>query len=361
MIMISSNKRWLSLVFLKLVCSCLLVVAMDLPKFPEITAEPSNLQALSLQLAITTGHVAYRKPVDLYVRFVNNGKEPVYIPSGLSMDSGLLAKTSNDGILKSLDLTGDGISMVLFPGEPVVLKIPNYSFPIGKQRFKIKIHIRQSDKKTVELSSNEVEIIVENKPLEAKEKYQYVQYYNQMIDELFSETYEKDEIYRLNIQRNFIIGSPMSVFPLEQCLKRSSTTKDGVCARLRAVEILGIIADKEQTTAVGYIRDTSAAAMVIEQIGKEPDAGVKLALLKIVGKFFDVLNQPQKDKLEKAILAQLAHADAGVRVQAALTLLELFPKQQAAVLAALAKPDFADESARKMMAEALAKAKEKSH
>ena len=88
---------------------------------------------------------------------------------------------------------------------------------------------------------------------------------------------------------------------------------------------------------------------------------MKVALLKIVGKFFDVLSQPQKEKLEKAILAQLAHADAGVRVQAALALLELFPKQQATVQAALAKPDFADESARKMIAEALAKAKEKSH
>ena len=123
------------------------------------------------------------------------------------------------------------------------------------------------------------------------------------------------------------------------------------------VEILGMIADKDKAASRGYIRDTSAADLVVERIDKESEAAVKTALLKIVGKFFDVLTPPQRETLEKTVLAQLAQADAGVRVQAALTLLELFPAQRPAIETALAKADFADAAGRKTIAEAMAKAK----
>jgi hypothetical protein len=166
-----------------------------------------------------------------------------------------------------------------------------------------------------------------------------------------------DASYQKCIQDELLIYSPYCVPQLQEALN----SKDHREVMVDIIEILGLIADKERAARIGYVRDTSSVNLVIDQMDPELKAPVKVALLKIIGKFFDVLSQPQKDKLEKAILAQLAHADAGVLVQAALTLLELFPKQQAAVQAALAKPDFADESARKMMAEALAKAKEKSH
>jgi hypothetical protein len=348
------NKKWLSFIALKFVCFCVFANPLELPRFPEIKADSSDVTPMSLQLALTTDHVIYRKPVDLYVRFVNNGKDPVYIPSGLTTDPYLRAKIAGPGFLRCMDLTGNGVTMILLPGQPMVIRIPNYLFPIGKQRFNVKLDIQQENNKTIELSSNDVEIAVENKPLDGKEKHQYNQYYNRMIEELCSsEDYKEDENYLLNIQRNFIVGSPISVTALQQFSKRYLA----INGRIHAVEILGMIADKEQTTAVGYIRDTSSADLVIERIGKEPDAGVKVAWLKIVGKFFDVLTPPQRETLEKTVLAQLAQADAGVRVQAALTLLELFPKQRTAIETALAKADFADAAGRKTIAEAMAKAK----
>jgi hypothetical protein len=326
--------------------------------FPELPVQNENAP-LVIQLAASDSQITFRRPVTFYVRLVNN--------SNMQMELSMLPAESNINIYScvwwyhSNPKTGDLRSygnpfffgkdhLLILPGKgTLIIKLPEKLLPIGEHEISVSYKFKDQ-----EIRSNQVAVSVIEKPLSDHEKALMIKESLEMMLLFRSNDYGKDQWVQKIVENKVRIGGSYLVPELKALMNFPKTQET-------AIEILGMIADKDQSTKIGYLRDTSSADLVIDRIEKEPGAPMKVALLKIVGKFFDVLSQPQKEKLEKAILAQLAHADAGVRVQAALALLELFPKQQATVQAALAKPDFADESARKMIAEALAKAKEKSH
>jgi hypothetical protein len=334
--------------------------------FPEPPVS-GNQETLVVQLVAKNTQVPFRQPAVFYVRFINQGdvelKLPIGIPPrGVFKNSSVWwhpaarseepRKTGYPGI--------GGLQQempVLAAKGSLVIKLPEKLLPLGRHETSLTC---LCDGK--EVKSNSITVTVVDQPLSEQEIRELrsggdLLLYNAIVD-----NYGRNPWFKEIVFNKMVIGSPYSVDILEKALacepSRFPAHLKDKCLELKhdAAEILGLIADKERAARIGYIRDTSAADLVIERLGKEPDAPVKVALLKIGGKFFDVLDQPQRQKLEKTVLAQLAHADARVRVQAALTLLELFPAQRGSIETALAKPDFAEAAGRKTIAEAMAKA-----
>ena len=329
-------------------------VNATLPTVP--IGKPDQRQQLKLELEMTAPKIVYRQPLSWQFRFLNQGITSMEVclndSEGILLGDAFLRWTLDgkerpdggfrNGFQKSV--------FVLPPKESLTIKMPAKLFFMGKHRFSVKYN--DPFHGGTEIESNVVDLEIKDEPLNNIDLQNADGKYRMIINEMRNDDFIKKTHCREMIQNALLIGSPYSV----PSLKRSLVNEQKPEWRIGITEIIGLIADKERAAKIGYIRDTSAADLVIERIGKESDAPTLAALLKIIGKFFDVLDQPQRQKLEKSGLVQLSHQDAGVRVQAALTLLELFPTQRGSIETALAKPDFADAAGRKTIAEAMAKA-----
>ena len=324
------------------------VVFSDLPK-------PKG--SLTIQLTGPDHPVKFRRPAEFHLRLANNTDAPMELPMRPAGDNREINSCvlwyHSDLATQKLATRGNPFfrgreQLMILPAKgTLVIRLPDKLLPLGKHEISVSYKLKDQD-----VRSNPVTVSVVEKPLARNEEVLLIQESLEMMMLFRSEQYGEDPWLKEIVENKVVIGGSYLVPELKALL----TFPQG---RLPAVEMLGLIADKERAAKIGYIRDTSAADLVIERIGKESDAPVKAALLKIVGKFFDVLDQPQRQKLEKSGLVQLSHQDAGVRVQSALMLLEWFPKRLSSVEKALAKPAFCDDSGRKQIADTLAKVKAK--
>ena len=334
--------------------------------FPEPPVS-GNQETLVVQLVAKNTQVPFRQPAVFYVRFINQGDVELKLPIGIPPRGAIknssvwwhpAARTEEPRKVGYPGIGGLQQEMpVLAAKGSLVIKLPEKLLPLGRHETSLTF---LCDGK--EVKSNSITVTVVDQPLSEQEIRKLRSGCDLLLHNAILEDYGQNPWFKEIVFNKMVIGSPYSVDILKKALtcEPSQFPKHLEDKHLEfrrdAAEILGLIADKERAAKIGYIRDTSAANLVIERIGKESDVPVKAALLKIIGKFFDVLDQPQRQKLEKTMLDQLAHQDAGVRVQAALTLLELFPAQRGSIETALAKPDFADAAGRKTIAEAMVKA-----
>ena len=339
------------------------IVASAEMVFPELP-ESSRKEPLIVQLAVADTQVAFRHPAVSYVRFVNQGdvelKLPIGIPPhGVTRYSSVwwhpAAKTEIPNKIGYPGIGGYQQEMpILKAKESLVIRLPEKLLPLGKHEMSLTYRFNGK-----EIKSNSITVSVVDQPLSDLEIRDLRQNSGLILENVVSERYRRDPWFREIVLNKLLIGSPYSVEALKTALSATPSQPGelavGKCMtlKLHTAEILGLLADQERAARNGYLRDVSAVDLVLERIDKEAEASIKVALLKIVGKFFDVLDQPKKEALEKSLLVLLAHADAGVRVQAALTLLELFPAQRPAIETALAKPEFADETGRKQVVDAM--------
>jgi hypothetical protein len=312
---------------------------------------------ITLEISRPDSSINYRSTVSLRAKFYNQSDKSQVLCLDNQLDFFQTDRSIRCDPSVFLYHDAKRTGFVVQPHESLEIILPSRLFFLGKHKIVAEYEDRQNNIPL--LKSNAFEIEIKDHQSNPYELRKINNRNNALINEiLLSPAYQnqnkqRDASYQKYVQDELLIYSPYCILPLQAALQDKAYQP----VAIDIVEILGMIADKDKAASRGYIRDTSSADLVIERIGKEPDAGVKIALLKIVGKFFDVLTPPQRETLEKTVLAQLAQADAGVRVQAALTLLELFPAQRAAIETALAKPDFADAAGRKTIAEVMAKAK----
>jgi hypothetical protein len=352
---------------------CLFFLAAMFASASIVFPEPplsGNKETLIVQLVAKNTQVQFRKPATFYARFINQSDVLQELPMGIPprgttrFSSVQWHPAANVDEPRKLGYPGTGgprqESPILAAKGTLVIKLPEKLLPCGKHEMSLAFLFNGK-----EIKSNSVTVTVVDQPLSAQEIRDLRYGCDLILHNAILEDYGRNPWFKEIVFNKMVIGSPYSVDILKKALtcEPSQFPKHLEDKHLEfrrdAAEILGLIADKERAAKIGYIRDTSAADLVIERIGKESDAPVKAALLKIVGKFFDVLDQPQREKLEKSGLVQLSHQDAGVRVQSALMLLEWFPKRLSSIEKALAKPAFCDDSGRKQIADTLAKVKAK--
>jgi hypothetical protein len=357
----------------RLLFLCLFFLAAMFASANIVFPEPplsGNKETLIVQLVAKNTQVPFRQPAVFYVRFINQGDVELKLPIGIPPRGAIknssvwwhpAARTEEPRKVGYPGIGGLQQEMpVLAAKGSLVIKLPEKLLPLGRHETSLTF---LCDGK--EVKSNSITVTVVDQPLSEQEIRKLRSGCDLLLHNAILEDYGQNPWFKEIVFNKMVIGSPYSVDILKKALtcEPSQFPKHLEDKHLEfrrdAAEILGLIADKERAAKIGYIRDTSAAGLVIERIGKESDAPVKAALLKIVGKFFDVLDQPQREKLEKSGLVQLSHQDAGVRVQSALMLLEWFPKRLSSIEKALAKPAFCDDSGRKQIADTLAKVKAK--
>jgi hypothetical protein len=291
------------------------------PQFPESSKVPDQ-SSLVVQLAVVPDHIAFGKPVDFFIRFINYGKKPakleldcvavVDIAPAIRFS---LLKDKNNAMADILRGGMDSPQAYLSPGESVVVKITNLLVTPGKHKLKV-CHYNS---KTMFLS-NTVNFVMEEKPLNDLEMKELVDGCEQMLTTAES-TPDKDWNWNL-LRIRLVYCNPYTIPLIRQHLERSRNPE----FRLFLSQTLGDIACAESARDRGFHRDTSSSQFMLERLKTETDRLVLGNTILNMEFFFDSFDELQKKTLKEQILSFLESKDPYIRFEAAINIIDLFPE-----------------------------------
>ena len=321
----------------------------ELPKGPQ--AEP-----LVLQLAISSTQLAYGRPFDFYVRFVNCGETDLEITLPIDFineHETLKSAMEQEGL--SYPSRIYGATAFLSPKASFIMKIPNQYVWLGKHA-KMVSYIHPNHRK--EVKSNIINYVCEKKPFSETEAENCRQELEKAIDALSKEksfsffqlqfTGSGEKISNLGVK-----GIPCSLPVIKKHL--AEDPNPGV--RYMMAEILSTLGRKRDAGEIGLWVDFSSADLLIEQLAKEKDAWVLGSLLSAISLYSAAaaLTPEQRKQLLELIMPHVDATNPMVRSAALWAFPCCFPDHDEIIEERLNRKDFYDQttvhSARKWLLE----------
>jgi hypothetical protein len=303
------------------------------PKFPELPKD-SDPSSPVMQLAVVPDHVAFGKPVDFYIRFINCGIAPVELTLNCVAVADIEPKIQF-GLAEGKNQTAAGVLRgsldfplaYLAPGESVVVKMGNQLVTPGKHKIKAcHYHLKKK------LLSNAVDLAMADQPLNDQEIKGLLDDCEQMLTKLESKPDKNCDLGLLRIRLAYY--NPYTIPLIKKYMEKSPSSD----VRLLMSQTLGCIANPESARDRGFHRDTSSKQFILDQLKSETDSRVKADIILNTEFFFDSFDDPQKKMLKEQMLSLLENKDQLLRYWAGINMIDLFPDKIPVVEEQLNRP-----------------------
>lgn len=292
------------------------------PKFPELP-KGSDQSSIVMQLAIVPDHVAFGKPADFYVKFINCGKTPTTLNldcvACADFEQGIrfsVTEEENPPAERVLRGSLDLPQVYLAPGETAVVRMANQLVTPGKHKIKA-CHYEKRQK----ILSNTVEFVMENHPFNDQEIKTLIDDCEKIINTLESKTDKGQGLNLLRIRLTYY--NPYTIPLIKKYMEQSASAE----TRILMSQILGNIASAESAKDRGFHRDTSSTQFMLDRLKAETDSRVRADIILNTEFFFDSFDENQKKILKEQILPLLESKDLYLRYWAGVNIIDLFPER----------------------------------
>jgi hypothetical protein len=335
-------KRLLLIILLSPLCTLAAPPSDDAITWPELP-KGTPADPLVLQLAISSTQLAYGRPFDFYVRFVNCGKEDLDIPLiNDDIDEKELLKTSFGNGNQAYPDIGCHPNVVLKQNETFILRIPDQYARLCK--FCNKVSYRYSGTRR-EIHSNIVTYVCQQKPFSEAEVAACHQHLEKLIDQLAREEYAGETYNGLEdnpiANQILMIATRSNPYCLPFVRKQLAEHPDAK-VRHTMLSTLQFLAGKGDAEELGFVYDLSSADLLLDRLADEKDPKVQSLVVGILSVYAHSggLSSEQKKRFLKGILPHVDSTNTELRITAVVILLDIFPEQYEVIEQRLNNKDF---------------------